>query len=154
MIRCPVKDVCQKGQKVNFSNVATLDKIETLKSSISVKCGRKKSTWQGDEESLRSQGWEDLFESSCQRVLMWSETWVRERNQTCKDAGETQLRQRNGKKLAWQAQGMVKSHMARAVLVATARVRETPLEWIVWVLLTWFIIKNMSPLQREATEDF
>ena len=62
MIRCPVKDVCQKGQKVNFSNVATLDKIEILKSSISVKCRRKKSTWQGDEESLRSQGWEDLSE--------------------------------------------------------------------------------------------
>ena len=56
---------------------------------------------------------------------------MRERNQTCKDAGETQLGQRNGQKLAWQAQGMVKSHMARAVLVATARVRETPLEWIV-----------------------
>ena len=38
--------------------------------------------------------------------------------------------------LARQTQGMVKSLMARAVLVVTARVRETPPEWVVWVLLT------------------
>lgn len=35
--------------------------------------------------------------------------------------------------LAWQAQGMVESHMARAV---SARVREIPPEWIMWVLVT------------------
>lgn len=49
--------------------------------------------------------------------------------------GRTTLRQKECKEmwqeLAWQTQGTVRSHMARAVLVTTVKVREAQTEWIV-----------------------
>lgn len=57
MIRYPVKEVCPKGPENRFfPNVAVLDKIETLKSSISVKCGRKKVSMAGRRWELEKSG--------------------------------------------------------------------------------------------------